>query len=76
MTMSRLTYILGFKGDHTRTIPVKFALIWFSGFRAKDLNVIFYKNMSNLYKWYKSVQKYVVRQIRPPFEMAVVTKNR
>jgi hypothetical protein len=26
-----------------RTIPAKFALIWFSGFRG-DLNVIFYQN--------------------------------
>jgi hypothetical protein len=43
--------------SHTRTIPVKFALIWFSGFRGKYLNVIFYKNMSNLYKWYKSVER-------------------
>jgi hypothetical protein len=33
-----------------RTIPVKFALIWFSGFRGKDLNVIFYQNMPNLHK--------------------------
>jgi hypothetical protein len=31
------------KGDHPRTIPVKFALIWFSGFRGEDLNVIFIK---------------------------------
>jgi hypothetical protein len=38
------------KGDHPRTIPAKFALIWFSGFRGEDLNVIFYQNMSNLYK--------------------------
>jgi hypothetical protein len=29
------------KGDHARTIPAKFALIWFSGFRGEDLNVIF-----------------------------------
>jgi hypothetical protein len=36
------------KGDHPRTIPAKFALIWFSSFR-EDLNVIFYQNMSNLY---------------------------
>jgi hypothetical protein len=36
------------KGDHPRTIPAKFALIWFSGFRGEDLNVIFYQNMSNL----------------------------
>ena len=26
--------------DHPRTIPAKFALIWFSGFRGEDLNVI------------------------------------
>ena len=44
------------KGDHTRTIPAKFALIWFSGFRWEDLNVIFYQNLSNLYK-YKSVER-------------------
>jgi hypothetical protein len=60
MTMSRLTYILGFSvnfGDHTRTIPAKIALIWFSGFRGEDLNVIFYQNMSNLYNQYKSVER-------------------
>jgi hypothetical protein len=45
------------KGDHPRTIPAKFALIWFSGFRGDDLNVIFYQNMSNLYNWYKSVER-------------------
>ena len=44
------------KGDHPRTIPAKFALIWFSGFR-EDLNVIFYQNMSNLYDQYKSVER-------------------
>jgi hypothetical protein len=27
------------KGDHPRTIPAKFVLIWFSGFRGGDLNV-------------------------------------
>jgi hypothetical protein len=44
------------KGNHPRTIPAKFALIWFSGFRGEDLNVIFYQNMSNLYNQYKSVE--------------------
>jgi hypothetical protein len=68
------------------TIPAKFALIWFSGFRGEDLNVIFYQNMSNLYNRYKSVEgkisqknppfQYCVRQPRPPFKMAAVTKNR
>jgi hypothetical protein len=28
------------KRDHPTTIPAKFALIWFSGFREEDLNVI------------------------------------
>ena len=45
------------KGGHPRTIPVKFVLIWFSGFRGKDLNVIFYQNMSNLYNQYKSSER-------------------
>jgi hypothetical protein len=36
---------------------VKFALIWFSGFRGEDLNVIFYQNMSNLYNRYKLVER-------------------
>jgi hypothetical protein len=39
------------------TIPAKFALIWFSGFRGEDLNVIFYQNMPNLYNQYKSVER-------------------
>jgi hypothetical protein len=33
------------KGTHPRTIPARFGLIWFSGFRGEDLNVIFYQNM-------------------------------
>ena len=36
------------------TILAKFGLIWFSSFRGKDLNVIFYQNMPNLHNWYKS----------------------
>jgi hypothetical protein len=35
------------KGDHPRTIPAKFALNWFSGFRGEDLNVIVFQKMSN-----------------------------
>jgi hypothetical protein len=60
MAMSSLTNILGFSvrffsaRDHPRTIPAKFALIWFSGFRGEDLNVIFYQNMPNLHNRYKS----------------------
>jgi hypothetical protein len=50
------------KRDHPRTIPAKFALIWFSGFRGEDLNVIFYQNMPNLHNRYKSAE----RKISPP----------
>jgi hypothetical protein len=35
------------KGTHTGTIPARFGLIWFSGFRGEDLNVIFYQYMLN-----------------------------
>ena len=35
----------------------RFGLIWFSGFRGKDLNVIFYQNMPNLHNWYKSAER-------------------
>jgi hypothetical protein len=45
------------KGTHPRTIPAKFGLIWFSGFREKDLNVIFYKNMPNLHNRHKSAER-------------------
>ena len=38
------------KGTHPGTIPARFGLIWFSGFKREDLNVIFNQNMSNLYK--------------------------
>ena len=50
------------KGDHPRTIPAKFALIWFRGFRGEDLNVIFYQNMSNLYNQYKSIERKISRK--------------
>ena len=30
------------KGTHLRTIPARFGLIWFRGFRGEDLNVIVY----------------------------------
>jgi len=45
------------KGTHPRTILAKFGLIWFSGFRGKDLNVIFYKNMPNLHNRYKAAER-------------------
>jgi hypothetical protein len=45
------------KGTHPGTIPARFGLIWFSGFRGEDLNVIFYQNMPNLHNWYKSAER-------------------
>jgi hypothetical protein len=45
------------KRDHPTTIPAKFALIWFSGFRGEDLDVIFYQNMPNLHNRYKSAER-------------------
>jgi hypothetical protein len=44
-------YEMGLSKDYPRTIPAIFALIWFSGFRGEDLNVIFYQNMPNLHIW-------------------------
>jgi hypothetical protein len=57
------------------TLPARFGLIWFSG---KDLNVIFYQNMPNSGRdgpWVGPFQN-CVRQTRPAFKMAAVTKNR
>jgi hypothetical protein len=31
------------KETHPGTIPARFGLIWFSGFRGEDLNVIFFE---------------------------------
>jgi hypothetical protein len=33
------------KGTHPGTIPARFGLIWLSGLRGEDLNVIFYLNL-------------------------------
>jgi hypothetical protein len=44
------------KGTHAGTIPARFGLIWFSGFR-EDCNVIFYQNMLNLHNWYISAER-------------------
>jgi hypothetical protein len=45
------------KGTHPGTIPARFGLNWFSGFREEDLNVIFYQNLPNLHNRYKSAEK-------------------
>ena len=45
------------KWDYPRTIPAKSGLIWLSGFREEDLNVIFYQNMHNLHHRHKSAER-------------------
>jgi hypothetical protein len=42
-----------FERDPPRGHPCQVWLIWFSGFREEDLNVIFYQNMPNLHNRYK-----------------------
>ena len=53
---------LGYRTVLTDTIlrgthPARFGLIWFSGFRGEDLNVIFYQNMPNLHNRYISAER-------------------
>ena len=45
------------KGTHPGTIPPRFGLIWFRGFRGEDLNVIFYQYLPNLHNQYKSAER-------------------
>jgi hypothetical protein len=45
------------KGTHPRTIPARFSVIWNSGYRGEDLNVICYQTMPNLHNWYKSAER-------------------
>jgi hypothetical protein len=43
------------------TIHARFGLIWFSGFRGEDLNVIFYQNMPNLHNRYISAERKILQ---------------
>ena len=52
------------KGTHTGTIPARFGLIWFSGFRGEDLNVMFYQNMPNLHNRYISAERKISQKNR------------
>ena len=52
------------KGTHRGTIPARFGLIWFSGFRGEDLNVIFYQNMPNLHNRYISAERKISQKTR------------
>ena len=45
------------KRDYPRTSSAKCGLIWLSGFREEDLNVIFYQNMPNLHNRYISTER-------------------
>jgi hypothetical protein len=59
------------KGTHPGTFLARFGLIWFSGCREEDLNVIIYQTMSNLHNRYKSAERnisqkkkeYIVKQL-------------
>jgi hypothetical protein len=59
------------KGTHPRIIPARFGVIWFSGFRGKDLNVIFYQNMPNLHNRYKSAER-KISQKKPEYNVELL----
>ena len=50
------------KGTHPGTIPARVGVIWFSGFREEDLNVIFYQNRPNLHNLYKSAERKISQE--------------
>jgi hypothetical protein len=56
-----------FERDHPGTIPARFGLIWFSGFRGEDLNVIFNQNMPNLHNRGQNCS--ILSQNVPKFEL-------
>jgi hypothetical protein len=44
------------KGTHPRTIPARFGLIWFRGFRGEDLNVKVYDGRTTMdAKWWQKL---------------------
>ena len=51
-------------GHNFERDPPTFGLIWFSGFRGEDLNVIFYQNMPNLHNRYISAERKFHRKTR------------
>ena len=58
-----------FEGTDPGTIPARFGLIWLSGFRGEDLNVIFYQNMPNLQKPQTYVKLLLAMQLQLKFEL-------
>jgi hypothetical protein len=63
------------KGTHPGTIPARLGLIWFSGFRGEDLNVIFYQNMSNLHNRYISAAEMILGWPLPKLCPLIPTSN-
>ena len=61
------------KGTHPGTIPARFGLIWFSGFRGEDLNVIFYQNMPNLHNRYNRLKEKFHRKMRNIYVKLLLT---
>jgi hypothetical protein len=62
------------KGTHTGTITASFGLIWFSGFRGEDLNVIFYQYLPNLHNRYKWAERKILHkntEIKPKLAVMV-----
>ena len=53
---------VGHNFEREPPIPARFGLIWFSGFRGEDLNVIFYQNMPNLHNRYKSAERKIKKK--------------
>jgi hypothetical protein len=50
-------WLLLLKIEISSIVHARFGVIWFSGFRGEDLNVIFYQNMPNLHNRYKSAER-------------------
>ena len=63
----------GVRHNIERDPPPQFALIWFSGFRGEDLNVIFNQNMPNLHNRYKSAERFHRKLEAQPTEPVSLT---
>jgi hypothetical protein len=59
------------KETHPETIPARFGLIWFNGFRGEDLNVNFYQNMPNLHNRYKSAERKISQKLEKKYAPAL-----
>jgi hypothetical protein len=58
------------KGTHTRTIPARFGLIWFRGFRGEDLNVKVYDvRRTTDAKWWQKLTWPLAKWAKKPSRM-------